>query len=73
MKTGDIVRITTQCVPTGLVPDKYARLFYKYSRDYNGKWYAVLVEFDKSLINVPVVDSHSIYLIQQELIEGELA
>lgn len=67
MEKNDIVRITTQCVPKGIVPDKYAKLLYKYSKEYTGKWYAVLVKFDNSMLNAITVDTHIIFLLEPEL------
>jgi hypothetical protein len=41
MKSGDFVRVTHQCVPKGLVPDKLVALHYEYKTEGGTKWYAV--------------------------------
>ena len=61
MKTGDFVCIATECVPKGLVPDKYAKLLHQRK---DKKWYALKVEKrDVIALLVNVVDSKTIFLL----------
>lgn len=68
LKRDSLIRITHQCQPSGLIPDKYAKLLYEYGHE--GKWYATKVDYEevKEIISeLPKVDSHNIYLLEPEI------
>jgi hypothetical protein len=64
MKNGDIVRVKTQCVPSGLIPDKIVKLIYQYQLEGSKKWYAVPVDVMEP---IATIDSTKIYMLHPEV------
>jgi hypothetical protein len=75
MKSGDFVRVTHQCVPKGLVPEKVVVLHYEYKTEGGTKWYALepdawelekLKEMKRigKYSDIPTIDSHKVYMLK---------
>lgn len=62
---GQIVRVVTDCVPKGLVPDYYAILLYPYGEDDKVKWYAQKTKIHPGPLH-SVMNSNEIYILQPE-------
>lgn len=67
MKVGQIVKVTTDCRPQGLVPDKYVKLVYQYS----DKWYAFETT-ERNIAITDIIDSGVITIIHRPKDETKL-
>lgn len=60
MEAGDIVKVITEAVPKGIVPDKFVELVYQRNDE---KWYAF--KLDGIHKTQHVIDSSKIYLLER--------
>jgi len=68
LEKGDYVKVVTQCVPSGLVPDKFAQLHYEYATEGSTKWYAIETHTRPEKI-VGTLDSHKVYFLKPEIVK----
>ena len=61
MDPGQIIKVTTQCVPKGLVPDKIVEVLYQFEK---GRYYVRPTEKKEFS---EVVDSSCVAFLRQEL------